>query len=165
MTRISRISHVHYLALAITMPLYCLMACDVASAVQPGGTKMPRSEPDTHIVRSHSLRSIMQRLETLVQDRIQSDLTIDKERMRQAQEIANAAGELAATASSISAAATYAGLDDDARRRFDNYAEELHREAEELQRLAVDKQLAQSAAQYERMSHACAGCHSVFRAR
>jgi cytochrome c556 len=118
-----------------------------------------------HVVRSEELRVIMRRMEALVYDRIQSDLALDKERLRQAGELAATAGKLASTASAIFGASDYAALDDAARRRFDAFAAELQREAAELQRVAREGGFVASAAQFERMSHACAGCHSLYRAR
>jgi cytochrome c556 len=136
-----------------------------SSIAQSQGVLDPPVEYDRHAVRSEELRVIMRRMEALVYDRIQSELALDKERLRQADELAATAGELATTASSIFGASAYQMLDDAARQRFDAFAAELQREATELQRLAREGGIVASSAQFERMSHACAGCHSLYRAR
>ncbi len=140
-----------------------LIACGATSTMP--SARAPEPDPSQHVVRSERLRLLMRSMESLMHDRIQSDLELDKERLKQADELAEAAGELAATAEAIAGASTYASLDDAARARFDAFVVELQREASELQRLARDGQFAPSAAQFDRMRHVCAGCHSLYRVR
>jgi len=163
MNRISIASAGRSAVICLSMSV-CGLIVAWSSMAQSQGVLEPPLENDLHVARSEELRVIMRRMEALVYDRIQSDLALDKERLRQADELAATAGQLANAASAIFSVSTYGTLDEPARRRFDAFAAELQREATELQRLAREGGIVVTAAQFERMSHACAGCHSLYRA-
>lgn len=160
-----RLSFASVAAIWLLVSLSGLIACHATSTAQSRSAPGAKVENDVHVIRSEKLRIIMRQMELIMYDRMQSDLELDKQRMRRAEEIAVTAGELAAAASAISRASPYATLDDAERRRFDALAIELQRDAVELERLAREGQLVASAAQFERLSHACAACHSIYRAR
>ncbi len=141
-----------------------LGGCETA----PRSPAIPLAEPgppQRHIVRSAELRLIMQRLEALMQDRVQSELALDMKRIDTADALADAAGELASAALSIATNAVTGSLDEAGRQQFHAYALELPREAEILRAAAAEHRFVASANQFERLSHACAGCHSLFRER
>lgn len=129
--------------------------------IAPAGVAVPQ----THVLSSAELRRIMQRLEALMEDRVQTDLALDARRRESAAALADAAGELAAAASSLSASAVTASLDETARRQFRTYALELHREATQLGAVADENRIIASAEQFRRLNHTCAACHSLFRGR
>ena len=141
------------------------LACHPVRTVPVPPAQPVVNVPNRHVVRSESLRTIMRRLESLAHDRIQSELALDKQRMRHADALAAAASELARTAPGITGAEEYSNLDAAARARFGEYAKALEREASTLQRYASEGRLSEIAAQYERLTHACAGCHSLYRGR
>lgn len=141
--------------------LVAVAGCETA----PRSRATAPEAPQRHIIRSAELRGIMQRLEALTADRVQADLALDVKRNETADALADAAGELAAAASSLSTSAVTASLDDAARQQFKSYARELRREAEILRAAAAEHRLIASAAQFQRLNHACAGCHSLFRGR
>ena len=162
MNLISRL--VRVCCLAIPALAIGLTGCHPAAPVQPA-VVMPAVTPDRHDVRGEQLRRIMGQIELLMQDRVQADLALDASRIDEADKLAAAAAALADAAPSISAAATTSTLDDSGRQRFDAYARELERGAEALEDYASRREFMQSAAQFERLGHACAGCHSLYRAR
>ncbi len=152
-------------AFAAVIAASVLVGCETAPGSpepSPAGTTQP---PQRHIVRSAELRRIMQRLEALMNDRVQADLALDLKRKETADALADVAGELAAAASSMSRHGVTASLDDAGRAQFNAYALELRREAEILRAAAAEHRFVASANQFHRLNNACAGCHSLFRAR
>lgn len=110
---------------------------------------------------SDRLQQLMRRMNTLVYDRNQTELALDRERLERARELASAARELAAEAG----AAPPTSLDADTRREFMDYAHALAGEAARLDELAAARRFSELAAQMERVGHQCAACHLRFRVR
>jgi len=150
--------------LAAVLAASVLAGCETAPRSpepSPGGIQAPQR----HVVRSAELRRIMQRLEALMNDRVQADLALDVKRNETADALADVAGELAAAAASMSRDGVTAALDDAGRAQFNAYALELRREAEILRAAAAEHRFVASANQFHRLNNVCAGCHSLFRAR
>lgn len=149
----------------VLLSVASLIACHAGSAARPRPVAPSAADVDVHVVRSEELRAIMQQMELLMYDRIQPELELDKQRQRRATEITVTASELAAAANEISGVPPYGTLDDEAQQRFDVFAFELKRDAIELARLARARRFVASAAQFDRLSHTCDGCHSIYRGR
>lgn len=150
--------------LGLVIVTLALGGCETAPRSPLTPLAVPGS-PQRHVVRSAELRRIMQRLEALMQDRVQSDLALDMKRINTADALADVAGELAAAALSISTNGVTESLDEVGRQQFHAYALELQREAEILRAAAAEHRFVASANQFQRLNHACAGCHSLFRER
>ncbi len=151
-------------AFAAVIAAIALVGCETAPR-SPEPSSADTQAPQRHIVRSGELRRIMQRLEALMNDRVQADLALDLKRNETADALADVAGELAAAASSMSRHGVTASLDEAGRAQFNAYALELRREAEILRAAAAEHRFVASANQFHRLNNACAGCHSLFRAR
>ena len=116
-----------------------------------------------HAIRSDRLRNIMREMEMLMFERMYTELALEKELARHAEEFGHAAGELAATAHNIKAVLPGIDLAPENRIVFQALADDLATQANDLARVAAEQQYGAIAAQYERVTHICAGCHSLFR--
>lgn len=105
----------------------------------------------------------MQRMDALLYERNQSELEIDKERLRRARELAAAARELATEIGTT--APEDLGADAAARREFTALAQALGEAAASLDALATARRYAELPAQMERVAHRCVACHLRFRDR
>ena len=148
----------------LTLTIIAISGCESAPSV-PALPLAQSGAPQGHVVSSAELRRIMQQLETLMQDRVQSDLALDMKRIDAADALADVAGELAAAAPSIVAGTLAKPLDETGRQQFHAYALELQREAEILRAAAAEHRFVASTNQFRRLGHACAGCHSLYRER
>lgn len=155
---------VRSVVLVLAFAVIAVGGCETAPRSPATPLAVPGT-PQRHVVRSAELRRIMLQLETLMQDRIQSDLALDMQRMEAADALADVAGELAVAALSISTTAVTGSLDEAGRQQFQAYARELQREAEILRATAAEHRFIASANQFQRLNHACAGCHSLYRER
>ncbi|MCP5199861.1 MAG: cytochrome c [Gammaproteobacteria bacterium] len=130
-----------------------------ALAVGAGGTATAAGS----IHFSDRLRHLMQRMDTLLYERNQSELEIDRERLARARELASAATELAREVGADGAPGVPVG--DPANAEFEAFVQALAAEAATLDRLAAARRYAELPAQMERLAHRCADCHLRFRDR
>ncbi|MGR9089316.1 MAG: hypothetical protein ACU85U_01905 [Gammaproteobacteria bacterium] len=166
MTQSTNFAAYRYAGLVLILVLTVIGVSGCETAPQAVATPLVQSGlPQRHAVRSAELRRIMQRLEMLMQDRVQSDLALDMKRSDAADTLADVAGELAAAALSISTNDVAQALDEAARHQFYAYALELQREAGILRAAATEHRFVASVNQFQRLDHACAGCHSLYRER
>ena len=111
---------------------------------------------------SERLQQLMRRMDTLIYERNQSELEIDKERLRRARELADIALQLAGRASELRPDSATAAA---AAREFNLYAQRLADEAIRLGEIAEQRRYAELSPQIERLGHQCAACHLRFRQR
>ncbi len=120
----------------------------------------PPSTPLQARHHSSDLQQLMQRLNHLAYDRNQTELELDKVRLKRARDLAATASELAARASELR---PERHADDNAHAAFTAAAEDLADAARDLGELAEQRRYDELAEQMRRVRHQCDSCHQRFR--
>jgi cytochrome c556 len=119
--------------------------------------------PTGHVLRSDELRALMKRMDALVYEETYTELDLDLERARQARALAAAADELAGTADAIAESALVLPLDETARTRFTELANQLYNRALAVQSASSGPDLQALRSAFGELEGTCIECHALFR--
>lgn len=141
-----------------------VLAAIAAGCATPGRGALPRpEEPGAHAIQDARLREKMRELDALMYERMRTELEIDRDRRRQAKEIAVVAADLSRTVAAIVAAAPGLPLTADERSRFLALAEELRIRVDRLREQAGQGQIDAIPGTLGEITAVCGSCHRLFR--
>lgn len=130
----------------------------------PGRWALPRlEESGAHAVQDARLREQMRELDALMYERMRTELEINRDRRRQAKEIAVVAADLSHTVAAIVAAAPRLPLTADERSRFLALAEQLRIRVDRLREHAEKGQIDAVLGTLGDITAVCGSCHRLFR--
>lgn len=150
-----------------------LLAGALAGGLPAGGCRAPAADrpglrsvdapPALHAVSSERLRQIMQRMDSLMFERMQTELELDRQRLRHVRALAEAAAELERTVDWIPGAVDDMGLSPEDRSRFLDLAGILRGEAGALRDRAEAGDLGALRHSLQRLESTCKACHGLYR--
>lgn len=139
-----------------------LAACSATG--KPPPARLPDTgEPALHAVQNHQLHQLMAQMNSLMFETFRTELEIDKERRRQASQIADTARELSGTIDAIPATLPKLGLNDAEQVSFLALARRLHEQSQGLEQLARANQIDAMGPALQQMTLTCNACHQLFR--
>lgn len=141
-----------------------VLAAIAAGCTMPGRGKMPGpKEPGAHAIQDARLREKMRELDALMYERMRTELEIDRDRRRQAKEIALAAVDLSRTVAAIVTAAPGLPLTVDERSRFLALAKQLRTWVDRLREQAEQGYIDAIPGILAEITAVCGSCHRLFR--
>lgn len=130
---------------------------------QPSGNLTETDNSILKTIHSDQLRSIMQRLNTLAYDREYTQLEINKLRAIQIDRLVGVASELVSNTNKLTDIAGESGLDEEEQLTFIAMANQLYKEALNLQHDVKSNQKENINASNQRLRDTCNTCHKLFR--
>lgn len=121
--------------------------------------------PALHAVHDARLRYLMDAMNTLMFERMRTELELDRDRRQQALQIAEAAASMRGTLGEIIDALPGLSLSNNEKIVFLTLAEALQDRAKTLERQARANAVDVLPGTFERMRTTCVGCHQLFRKR
>ncbi|WKJ89783.1 cytochrome c [Methylomonas montana] len=149
----------------ILATLFVLSAC-AGSTSEPALIKGGRSEtgrPALHAVRDNQLRTLMDRMDSLMQERFMTELQLDVERRKYSRQIAETAGSMESTVDAIIASMPGLQLSATEKTTFQALAGKLREEIQQLQLQAQQNQIDAIATSVHEINTTCTSCHALFR--
>jgi cytochrome c556 len=141
-----------------------VLAMIAAGCTAPGTRSLLRTEePGAHAIQDVRLRARMRELDALMYERMRTELELDRDRRRQAREIAAAAADLSRTVAAIVATAPGLPLTADEQVRFLALAEQLRNRADRLREQAEQGQIDAIPGTLAEITAVCGSCHRLFR--
>ncbi|ANE54307.1 MULTISPECIES: cytochrome c [Methylomonas] len=119
--------------------------------------------PALHAVRDGKLRELMDRMDSLMQERFMTETQIDMQRRKYARQIAETAQSLAANVDAITASLPGLNLTADEQVAFRALAAKLRSEMDLLQRQAESNLIDQINDNLHEINTTCTSCHALFR--
>lgn len=116
-----------------------------------------------HRLKSEELKAAMHDLNTLVFERLYSEIDRDEMRIRYSKEIATMAESMARDIKTIKRTGRLLEMSDDERKIFLSLAEELEKEGQILNRVAESHQTEAIQPAMDRLVSVCNRCHKNFR--
>lgn len=150
---------------------YILAILLVSSACSSSGNRQPpleggRSEtgqPALHAVRDNQLRELMDRMDSLMQERFMTEQQLDQERRKYSRQIAETARYLSANIDAIIAGMPKLQLSAAEQTSFLALAGKLRQEVQQLQQQAEQNHIDAIPASLHEINTTCTACHALFR--
>lgn len=149
----------------ILATLFIVSAC-AGSTSEHAPLEGGRSEtgrPALHAVRDNQLRTLMDRMDSLMQERFMTEHQLDDERRKYSRQIADAAGNMASTVDAIIASMVGLQLSAAEQTAFKALAAKLREETRQLQQQAQQNQIDAIATSVHEINTTCTSCHALFR--
>ena len=148
-----------------------LVLCAAAAACSAPERQNPDTQggwsqtgtPALHAVRDGKLRELMDRMDSLMQERFMTETQIDVERRKYARQIAETAQSLSTNVDAIIASLPGLNLTADEQVAFRALAEKLRSEMGLLQRQAESNRIDQISNNLHEIKTTCTSCHALFR--
>lgn len=120
-------------------------------------------QPALHAVHNKQLHELMNRMNSLMQERFMTEPEMDAERSKYAQRISRTAQSMSQTLDAILATSTSLKLSKTEEDTFKALAQKLHRQAQELQSQAEQNRMTAIPNTLAQISTTCTSCHTLFR--
>lgn len=147
--------------------LFIFIACSTActpnsSPFGPGG--LPETgRPALHAVQNERLHDLMDEINSLMFERMRTQLDIDRERRRRAGEIAEVARAMSERAGEMLSTLPELKLSPEEQTTFAALAKKLRAQSMQLEEEASSNYIDAIPQSIERMSLTCTACHELFR--
>lgn len=144
---------------------FILSACAGSSSQQAlnQGGRSETGQPAMHAVRDNQLRTLMDRMDSLMQERFMTEHQLDDERRKYSRQIAEAAKNMASTVDAIMAAMAGLQLEAAEQTTFKALAAKLREQTQQLQMQAQQNQIDAIAVSVHEINTTCTSCHALFR--
>lgn len=152
-----------------TMTLLLLLALFTACAGPAihqdhiAGGHSDTGQPALHALRDNHLRELMDRMDSLMQERFMTELQLDKERRKYSRQIAETAGSLAANVEAIIASMPGLQLNAAEQSTFLALASKLREEMGQLKLNAEQNHIDAIPENLHEINTTCTSCHALFR--
>ncbi|HUL11381.1 MAG TPA: hypothetical protein VLU73_04320 [Methylococcaceae bacterium] len=120
-------------------------------------------QPALHAVQDARLHELMVEMNSLMFDRMRTELDIDRERRQRATQIAEVARSLSNTINAILATLPTLKLNPDEQTAFLALANKLRDQAGQLEQQASHNYIDAIPQTLDQMTHTCTACHGLFR--
>lgn len=140
-----------------------LSACSTNSDSHRHDMLNDTGQPALHAVRDRQLRDLMDRMNSLMMERVMNEQELDVERRKQAKKIQQVADNLADTSSVILQRLPELNLHQDDQISFRALAGKLNQQAKQLKQQAERNAIDAIPATLEEMRATCTACHALFR--
>ena len=120
-------------------------------------------QPALHAVKDGQLRELMDRMDSLMQERFMTETQIDEERRKYSRRIAETALGLSKTVDAIIAKMPSLSLQAQEQTTFLALANKLHLQTERLRELATHNQIDAIDDSLHQINTTCTSCHALFR--
>ncbi len=120
-------------------------------------------QPALHAVHDNQLHELMDRMNSLMQERFLTEPELDVERRKYAQRIFKTAQNLSQTLDAILTASTKLKLSNVEETTFQALAQKLRKQVQELQKQAEQNRMEAIPGTLEQMNSTCISCHALFR--
>lgn len=127
------------------------------------GGRSETGQPALHAIQDMQLRELMDRMDSLMQERFMTETELDSERRKYAQRIAKTAQGLAKTVGAIIAKMPALSLSPTEQTTFLALANKLYEQTQHLNEQASQNQIDAIDDSLHQINTTCASCHSLFR--
>ncbi|MGR9108254.1 MAG: hypothetical protein ACU843_15140 [Gammaproteobacteria bacterium] len=143
--------------------LFCITACSRTSSRIPAGGLPDNADPALHAVQNERIHELMTEMNSLMYDRMRTELDIEQERRRRTTQIAAVARSMSATIDGVITTLPTLNLRTDEQKTFAALVEKLKTQADQLEGQASRNEFGAIPQTLERMKRICAACHQLFR--
>lgn len=153
-------------SLSVIPLLLALFSCadSTPRAINNAG-RSETGQPALHAVQDDQLRGLMDRMNSLMQERFLTEPELDVERRKYAQQISKTAQNLLPTIDAVLASLGTLKLSKEEENTFQALAQKLRKQTHTLQEQAAQNRLDAISSTLEQMNSTCISCHSLFRKR
>lgn len=120
-------------------------------------------QPALHAVHNNQLHELMNRMNSLMQERYMTEPELDVERRKYAQRMTKIAQSMLQTLDAILASSTTLKLSKAEESTFQALTEKLRKQTQELQIQGEQNRMDAIPGTLEQMNSTCTSCHSLFR--
>jgi hypothetical protein len=139
------------------------LSCEPTPRAQYRNRLEQTAKPSVHAVHSERLENVMEEMNALAYDRMNTEIALNLERRDRLNEIARLAGRIAESAHDIPEATAGVALSAGDRELLVAMSESLYAEAMVLQRQAQRNLTRQLSGTWDRITSICTSCHQEFR--
>lgn len=153
---------------SIANMIICLLSVAACSSLRDGPLSSPELTNNTgstalHAIQDARLRALMREMNSLMFERMRTELEIDRERRQKAAQIGRVADEMARTVVDIIDSLPRLSLEEDEKIMFLILAEKLRSQVKMLKQQADHNYIDAIPGTLERITTTCAACHQLFR--
>ncbi len=147
-----------------TVLVFLLSACSPLKHehIAEGG-RSETGEPALHAVHDNELRNLMDRMDSLMQERFMTETQLDSERRKFSRRIADSAQDLSKTIDTIIAKLPNLTLTPAEQATFLALANKLRQQTEQLQQQARQNHIDAIDDGLHQINTTCTSCHALFR--
>lgn len=127
------------------------------------GGRSDTGQPALHALRDNQLRELMDRMDSLMQERFMTEQQLDQERRKYSRQIAEAAGKLSTNVDAIIASLPSLQLSAAEQNTFLALASKLREEMSQLKLNAEQNHIDSIADNLHEINTTCTSCHALFR--
>lgn len=147
----------------LSLVLWSMAACSTAPE-QHTPTSLPNTgQPALHALHDTRLRDLMAEMNSLMFERMRTELELDQERRQRARQIAASAAGLTRTIDAIVATLPRLNLNPGEQTTFIALANKLRGQTKLLEEQASRNQIDAMPATLDQMASTCTACHQLFR--